>query len=140
MKNSDGNCKDSVKGNDAKNDIEKTEPSKRIVKIVKREDVIKKATNGKFVDLIQSNKIFESKAEKGKLKEAVQALCELNERAKIKKMQERLEKELEDNKIKQKDSDKANDASSLQTASLGTKETKDAGKISKNKICHVIDL
>lgn len=134
VNNSDGNCKDSVKGNNAKNDMKKSEPSKRIVKIVKREDEIKKATNGEFVDLIQSNKIFESKAEKGKMKEAVQALCELNERAKIKKMQERLEKEFVDGEIKEKVSDRADGAANLRTASLGTKETKDAGKITENQI------
>ena len=134
VKNSDANCMDSVKGNGAKNDIEKKEPSKRIVKIVKREDEIKKSRNGKFVDLIQSNNIFESKAEKGKMKEAVQALCELNERAKIKKMQEWLEKESEHSEIKQRHLDKADDAASLRTVSLGPEETKDAGKIWKNKI------
>ena len=67
------------------------------------------------------------------MKEAVQALCELNERAKLKKIQQRLEKELGDSAIKEKRSDKADNAATLRTASLGTKETKDAGKISKNK-------
>ena len=133
-KNCDGNCKDFVKGNDAKNAKENTEPSKRIVKIVKREDEIKKSRNGKFVDLIQSNNIFESKAEKGKMKEAVQALCELNERAKIKKMQEWLEKESEHSEIKQRHLDKADDAASLRTVSLGPEGTKVAGKMCKNKI------
>ena len=138
VKNGDGNGKDSIKGNNAKNDMKKSEPSKRVVKIVKREDEIKKTTNGKFVDLIQGNQIFESKAEKGKMKEAVQALCELNERAKIKKMQERLEKELEDGEVKEKLSDKANDAVNLRTASLGTKGTKDAGKITEKIIQTIV--